>query len=200
MADAANSTNVIFILTDDQGPWAAGCYGSPEIRTPNIDRLAATGVRLTDFFCTSPVCSPARASLMTGAIPSRHGVHDWLKEGNVKAIEDEIRALKAVAGDKVLKVIIETCQLTDDEKIAMCHAVTQAGADFIKTSTGFSTGGATREDVKLFADHIGDGVFIKAAGGIRSIEDAEDFIALGASRLGTSSIVKIVKKQAVSGY
>lgn len=83
MADAGNRTNVISILTDDQGIWAAGCYGNPEIRTPNIDRLAATGVRLTDFFCTSPVCSPSRASLMTGAVPSRHGVHDWLKEGNV---------------------------------------------------------------------------------------------------------------------
>lgn len=124
----------------------------------------------------------------------------WVKEGNFQAVEEEIRALKAVAGEKVLKVIIETCQLTDDEKIALCHAVTRAGADFIKTSTGFSTGGATREDIKLFADHIGDGVFIKAAGGIRSIEDAQDFIALGASRLGTSSIVKIVKNQVVSGY
>ncbi len=83
MADAGTRTNVIFILTDDQGPWAAGCYGNAEIRTSNIDRLAATGVRLTDFFCTSPVCSPSRASLMTGAVPSRHGVHDWLREGNI---------------------------------------------------------------------------------------------------------------------
>ncbi len=124
----------------------------------------------------------------------------WLKEGNHQAIEEEIRALKAVAGDKVLKVIIETCQLTEAEKIAMCDVVTKAGADFIKTSTGFSTGGATREDVKLFAEHVGDGVFIKAAGGIRSLQDAEDFIALGASRLGTSSIVKIVKNQEVTGY
>lgn len=124
----------------------------------------------------------------------------WLKEGNMKAIEDEIRALKAVAGEKVLKVIIETCQLTDDEKIAMCAAVTHAGADYIKTSTGFSTGGATREDVRLFAEHVGDGVAIKAAGGIKSLQDAEDFIALGASRLGTSSIVKLLKNQEASGY
>lgn len=124
----------------------------------------------------------------------------WLKDGNLTAIEDEIRALKAVAGEKILKVIIEACQLTDGEKIAMCKAVTNAGADFIKTSTGFSTGGATREDVKLFAENIGDGVYIKAAGGIKSLQDAEDFIALGASRLGTSSIVKVLKNQAVSGY
>ncbi len=75
--------NVIFILTDDQGPWAAGCYGNPEIRTPNIDRLAATGMRFENFFCTSPVCSPARASLMTGRIPSQHGVHDWIRHRNM---------------------------------------------------------------------------------------------------------------------
>jgi deoxyribose-phosphate aldolase len=124
----------------------------------------------------------------------------WLKEGNMAAIESEIRALKAVAGEKILKVIIEACLLTNDEKIAMCKAVTNAGADFIKTSTGFSTGGATREDIKLFAENIGDGVFIKAAGGIKSLQDAEDFITLGASRLGTSSIVKVLKNMEVSGY
>jgi deoxyribose-phosphate aldolase len=124
----------------------------------------------------------------------------WLKEGNLSAIEAEIRALKAVAGERILKVIIETCVLTNDEKIAMCKAVTHAGADFIKTSTGFSTGGATREDIKLFAENIGDGVFIKASGGIKSLQDAEDFITLGASRLGTSSIVKVLKNAEVSGY
>ena len=79
----ARRPNVIFILTDDQGPWAAGCYGNPEIRTPNIDRLAATGVRFDNFFCSSPVCSPARASLLTGKIPSQHGVHDWIRDGNM---------------------------------------------------------------------------------------------------------------------
>ena len=124
----------------------------------------------------------------------------WVKDGDFAAVEQEIRALKAVAGEKILKVIIEACLMTDAEKIALCQAVTNAGADFIKTSTGFSTGGATREDVKLFAEHIGDGVFIKAAGGIKTLQDAEDFIALGASRLGTSSIVKVLKNQAVSGY
>ena len=79
----ASPVNVIFILTDDQGIWAAGCYGNPEIRTPHIDRLAATGVRFDNFFCTSPVCSPSRATLLTGRIPSRHGVHDWIRDGNV---------------------------------------------------------------------------------------------------------------------
>jgi arylsulfatase A-like enzyme len=83
MTPQASPTNVVFILTDDQGPWAAGCYGNPEIRTPHIDRLAASGVRFTDFFCTSPVCSPARASLMTGRIPSQHGVHDWIRHRNM---------------------------------------------------------------------------------------------------------------------
>ena len=101
----------------------------------------------------------------------------------------------------MLKVIIETCLLTDEEKIAMCRAVTEAGADFIKTSTGFSTAGATPEDIRLFAEHVGEGVKIKAAGGISSLEDADEFLRLGASRLGTSRIVKLVKAEDnVTGY
>ncbi len=122
-----------------------------------------------------------------------------LKAGRYGEILSELRALKAVCGDKILKVIIETCLLTDDEKIKMCEIVTESGADFIKTSTGFSTAGATREDVALFAEHIGEGVRIKAAGGIASLEDAEDFIKLGATRLGTSRIVKIAKNQKSDG-
>ncbi len=118
-----------------------------------------------------------------------------LKAKKYDAILAELKALKAVCGDKILKVIIETCLLTDDEKIKMCELVTLSGADYIKTSTGFSTGGATREDVELFAKHIGSNVLIKAAGGISSLEDAEDFIKLGASRLGTSRIVKIAKNE-----
>ena len=117
-----------------------------------------------------------------------------LKEGNYAYVENEIRVLKKVCGDNVLKVIIETCLLTDDEKIKMCEIVTAAGADYIKTSTGFSTSGATFDDVELFSKHVGDGVKIKAAGGISSVEDAEKFISLGADRLGTSRIVKIVKE------
>lgn len=110
-------------------------------------------------------------------------------------ILDEIRAIRAACNGKILKVIIETCLLTDEEKIKMCEIVTESGADYIKTSTGFSTAGATREDVALFAKHVGEGVLIKAAGGIASLEDAEDFISLGASRLGTSRIVKIAKNE-----
>jgi deoxyribose-phosphate aldolase len=117
----------------------------------------------------------------------------WLKDKKYDEIEQEIQKLKAVCGDKILKVIIETCLLTDEEKIKMCEIVTAAGADFIKTSTGFAGGGATFSDVELFAKHVGDGVKIKAAGGIASLSDAEKFISLGASRLGTSRIIKIVK-------
>jgi len=116
-----------------------------------------------------------------------------LKAKNYDYVLNEIREIKDACGDKILKVIIETCLLTDEEKIRMCEIVTESGADFIKTSTGFSTGGATFDDIALFAEHVGEKVKIKAAGGISSMEDAEKFIALGASRLGTSRIVKIVK-------
>jgi len=117
----------------------------------------------------------------------------WLKDEKYDELCDEIKAIKAACGDKILKVIIETCLLTQEEKIIMCKLVTAAGADYIKTPTGFSTAGATFEDVALFAKHIGPNVKIKAAGGISSIADAEKFIALGASRLGTSRIVKLAK-------
>lgn len=118
-----------------------------------------------------------------------------LKAKDYPYVLEEIKEIRRVCEGRVLKVIIETCLLTEEEKIKMCEIVTQAGADFIKTSTGFSTGGATFEDVALFARHVGKGVRIKAAGGIRSLEDAEKFIALGADRLGTSRIVKIIKEQ-----
>ena len=119
-----------------------------------------------------------------------------LKDKKYDEILSELKALKEACGDKVLKVIIETCLLTDEEKIKMCQIVTESGADYIKTSTGFSTAGATREDVALFAKHVGKNVKIKAAGGIASLKDAEDFINLGADRLGTSRIVKIAKSEA----
>lgn len=124
----------------------------------------------------------------------------WAKDGKFDDILKEIKEIKAACGDKILKVIIETCLLTDEEKIEMCRVVTESGADFIKTSTGFSKGGATREDIALFAKHIGPNVRMKAAGGIRSFEDAEDYLNLGCERLGTSAIVKIVKNQEVIGY
>ena len=117
----------------------------------------------------------------------------WVKERKWDELLSEIRAIKEACHGKLLKVIIESCFLTDEEKIRMCEIVTASGAEYIKTSTGFGGGGATREDVALFAKHVGPHVKIKAAGGIANIQDAEDFIALGASRLGTSRIVKAVK-------
>lgn len=123
-----------------------------------------------------------------------------VKDRECSKIIDEIKQIKAVCGDRILKVIIETCLLAEDEKIRMCEVVTEAGADFIKTSTGFSKAGATFEDVALFAKHVGENVRIKAAGGIASFDDAERFIGLGAERLGTSRIVKLAKNQETEGY
>lgn len=124
----------------------------------------------------------------------------WLKDKKYELITEEIRILKAACGDKILKVIIETCLLEEEEKVKMCEIVTEAGADYIKTSTGFSSGGATFEDVELFAKHVGPQVKIKAAGGITSMEDARRFLELGADRLGTSRIIKLLKKEEASGY
>lgn len=124
----------------------------------------------------------------------------WAKDRRWDDILNEIKAVKASCQGRILKVIVETCLLTEAEKIKLCELVTASGADYIKTSTGFSTGGATREDVALFARHVGPSVKIKAAGGISSMQDAEDFLALGADRLGTSRIVKLVKGQQGEGY
>lgn len=124
----------------------------------------------------------------------------WAKDGKFDCIENEIRTLKAACGDKILKVIIETCLLTDEEKVKMCHAVTNAGADYIKTSTGFSKAGATFADIELFSKNIGPNVKMKAAGGIASMDDAEKFLELGADRLGTSRIIKLVKQEEATGY
>ncbi len=122
-----------------------------------------------------------------------------LKDQQYQDVEDEIRQIKEACGEKILKVIIETCLLTDDEKIKMCEIVTKAGADYIKTSTGFSTAGATFEDVALMKKHVGEKVKVKAAGGISSFDDAEEFIRLGADRLGTSRLVKIMKNSPDAG-
>ena len=124
----------------------------------------------------------------------------WVKDQKWDQLLEEIRAVKAACKGKLLKVIIECCLLTDEEKVKMCEIVTASGADYIKTSTGFGGGGATREDVALFAGHVAPHVKIKAAGGISNLQDAEDFINLGASRLGTSRIVKAVKGIEGSGY
>lgn len=123
-----------------------------------------------------------------------------VKNGDFDKITDEIRALKVAANGNILKVIVETCYLTEEEKIALCKCVTNSGADYIKTSTGFGTGGATIEDIKLFKKHIGSNVKIKAAGGIRTKEDMVAFLDAGADRLGTSSAVKILSGEAATGY
>ncbi|MBP1756963.1 MAG: deoxyribose-phosphate aldolase [Firmicutes bacterium] len=123
-----------------------------------------------------------------------------LKDKRYDVLLDEIKRIKAVCGNKILKVIIETCLLTEEEKIKMCEIITQSGADFIKTSTGFSTAGATEADLRLFAANVGKDVKIKAAGGIKNLETAELFMEIGASRLGTSSIINLIRDTEVQGY
>lgn len=123
-----------------------------------------------------------------------------VKNGDFDKVTEEIRSLKQAVGDKILKVIIETCYLTEKEKIAMCKAVTEAGADYIKTSTGFGTGGATMEDILLFKKFIGPHVKMKAAGGVKSVEDMEAFLEAGCDRIGTSSAISLIKGQSVKGY
>ena len=123
----------------------------------------------------------------------------WLKDREYDRLRDEIRQVKPACAGRILKVIIETCLLSEEEKVRMCGIVTEAGADFIKTSTGFSTAGATFDDIRLFAEHVGEGVRMKAAGGIKSFGDAEEFIRLGADRLGTSRIVKLAKAEKAGG-
>ena len=124
----------------------------------------------------------------------------WLKDKKYEFIEEEIRILKEACGEKILKVIIETCLLTEEEKIKMCEIVSKAGADYIKTSTGFSNAGAVFGDIKLFSKYVASGVKIKAAGGISSLEDAETFLSLGADRLGTSRIIKLINSEQAFPY
>ena len=162
-----------------------------------------TVVGFPNGYCTTRVkLFETEDAIMNGAdeVDTVINIGD-LKAKKYDAILYELTEQKKICGDKIFKVIIETCLLTEEEKVKMCEIVTKSGADYIKTSTGFSTAGATREDVKLFAENIGEGVLIKAAGGIASLKDAEDFIALGASRLGTSRVVKIAKNETpVSNY
>ncbi len=147
------------------------------------------------YSTTAVKCLETKEALENGADEIDMVINiGWVKEGRYDLVEQEIRTLKEACGSNILKVIIETCLLTREEKIRMCQVVTDAGADFIKTSTGFSAAGATFEDVKLFAEHVGPQVKIKAAGGISTLEDAENFLNLGASRLGTSRMVKLVKQ------
>ena len=150
---------------------------------------------------TAVKCSEALEAVKDGAEEIDMVINlGMVKEGRYSAVRDEIRAVKLACGDKILKVIIETCRLTTEEKIEMCRVVSESGADFIKTSTGFDKGGATREDISLMTANVAPHVKIKAAGGIKSVQDAEDFIMLGADRLGTSRLVSIAKNETGSGY
>ena len=146
------------------------------------------------YSTTEAKCFEAKDAIARGADEIDMVINiGWLKDGRDAELRAEIAAVKAACGEKILKVIIETCLLTEEEKIRMCGIVTKAGADFIKTSTGFSTGGATFADVELMVKNVGPGVRVKAAGGISSLADAERMLSLGADRLGTSRIVKAVK-------
>lgn len=148
------------------------------------------------YSTTATKCFEAKDAVLNGADEIDMVINiGWLKDKRYDEILDEIKLIKAECNGKILKVIIETCLLTDEEKIKMCEIVSASGADFIKTSTGFSVGGATKEDIALFAENVADHVKIKAAGGISTLTDAEDFVNLGASRLGTSRIVKLVKNE-----
>lgn len=167
------------------------------------DRLAICTVIgfPTGYSTTAIKCAEAADAVAHGADEVDMVINiGWLKDGRDDEVLAEIRAIKAACAGKLLKVIVETCLLTEEEKIRVCGIVSASGAEYIKTSTGFSTGGATREDVALFRAHVADHVKIKAAGGISSLEDAEDFMRLGADRLGTSRIVKIIKQKGDSAH
>ncbi|MBE6561376.1 MAG: deoxyribose-phosphate aldolase [Ruminococcaceae bacterium] len=155
----------------------------------------------TGYSTTEIKCAEAAAAVRNGADEVDMVINiGRLKDGQDSFVLDEIRQIKSACGGRILKVIIETCLLTEEEKIRMCHIVSESGADFIKTSTGFSKSGATPEDVALFAGHVASHVKIKAAGGIRSFADAENYLNLGASRLGTSALVKILKSEQPANY
>ena len=178
------------------------CYVKPAAQYLKGELPVCTVIGFPNGYSTTAAkCFEAAEALENGAEEIDMVINiGWLKAGEDQKVEDEIRAVKKACGAKILKVIIETCLLTEEEKIRMCRIVSRSGADFIKTSTGFSTAGATPEDIALFAAHVDPQVRIKAAGGISSLEDAEEMIRLGASRLGTSRIVKLVKGMPGSGY
>ena len=161
-----------------------------------------TVIGFPNGYSTSAVkCFEAEDAIKNGAKEIDMVIHiGALKEKRYNDILQEIKAVKRVCAGNILKVIIETCLLTDEEKIAMCKIVGEAGADYIKTSTGFSTGGATFDDIKLFAKHVAPTLKIKAAGGIKNFEDAKEFLSLGADRLGTSRLVSILKQEKCNIY
>lgn len=161
---------------------------------PDLNICTVAGFPL-GYSATEAKEEETRSALLNGANEIDMVINiSHVKNGDFDLVEEEIRRLKAITDEKILKVIIETCYLTEEEKIKMCQVVTRAGADFIKTSTGFGTGGATLDDIRLFKKHVGEQVKIKAAGGVKSAEDMEAFIAAGADRIGSSSGVSILQK------
>ncbi len=167
-----------------------------------VCRSAASSASLSALWTPKSKAFEAKTAIENGASEVDMVINiGWLKNKQYDDVRNDIAAVKAAVGDKVLKVIIETCLLTDDEKIKMCEIVSDSGADYIKTSTGFSTGGATFHDVELFAKHVAGRCKIKAAGGISTVEDIKKFLDLGADRLGTSRAVKLLTSgEAGSGY
>lgn len=161
---------------------------------PELNICTVVGFPL-GYSVTEAKETETRAALADGANEIDMVINiSHVKNGDYDLIEQEIRRLKEIVGEKILKVIIETCYLTEEEKVRMCRIVTEAGADYIKTSTGFGTGGATLEDIRLFKEHVGEQVKIKAAGGVKTVEDMEAFIAEGADRIGSSSAIRILQQ------
>lgn len=161
---------------------------------PDLNICTVVGFPL-GYSVTEAKEAETRAALADGANEIDMVINiSHVKNGDFDLVEQEIRRLKEIVGEKILKVIIETCYLTEEEKVRMCGIVTEAGADYIKTSTGFGTGGATLEDIRLFKEHVGEQVKIKAAGGVKTVEDMEAFIAKGADRIGSSSAIRILQQ------
>ncbi len=189
-------------IVDDGIKYHCASVCIPASYVKQAAEYAAGGVKIctvigfpNGYSTTETKCFEAADAVKNGADEVDMVINiGWLKDKKYDALLDEINRIKAACDGRLLKVIIETCLLTDEEKIKMCEIVSASNADYIKTSTGFSKGGATFEDIALFAQHIKPNIKIKAAGGISSLEDAEKFISLGASRLGTSRIVKIAKE------
>ena len=178
------------------------CYVAQAAEYLNGKIPVCTVIGFPNGYQTTAVkCFEAKEALENGAKEIDMVINiGQLKAGNYDYVETEIRKLKEICKDKILKVIIETCLLTEEEKIAMCKAVTEAGADYIKTSTGFGTAGATLEDIRLFRENIGQDVKMKAAGGVKTVADMEAFLEAGCDRIGTSSAIQLIQGEQTSGY